>query len=500
MSPLFDRSRVARVAQLPATPPVQAPSGAAVLSSQGTHPPVFMPAPSLAASSSLLNVAMTGGGKTAVLVWLLVWFASRRFVQPSRGLPVHFSVIDRKGDALAYTVGLSAQRCPAALDNLRYINIFARHGLPGAVPLNLALADYGDAPLGLIGRSLAHLIARTATAGEVLAAAVGHRIVAAMTALITGVLHADHPRRSLLWAIDTLQMPGGEGVQRLAQLIPDEHVRNQILGLGSLPSDVKAGALGRLSVLDAWDSVAAQLGAPTCINFRHLVRNHELLVDLSQAPAGADDVVATFGSLLFECLSRALLQHRTANERESVTILYADEALQLSAALSSVARPLLETGRSFGAATWLSAQHLRGLRDLGTTWDAIVSNCPYRLLGKVSAEDARLLSLEQFGSSSDARAVVLARRLVTLQSREFCLAAPHDVGFFRSPEIDFRACERAQLQHADVIRSAQWALSPQQLPRPVRLWEVGGARAAAPSQSGAFPPPRPARRPRSFLG
>lgn len=154
---------------------------------------------------------------------------------------------------------------------------------------------------------------------------------------------------------------------------------------------------------------------------------------------------------------------------------------------------------STAAAHLMSVQHLRGIRDLGAVYDSLVSNVAYRLFGSVSSDDARVLAVEQFGSASDPRAAAFIRHLVGLRQREFVLTTRDRISFFRSATLDFRAMAQAREEHADRIRAAEWALSAQELPPPVRLWDVGGPRPLAPQ--APLPPiqPRPTRR-RSFLG
>lgn len=484
----FDFSRGVRPALMPALVPERPPHGATLLSELGQTPAAWMNRPVASEAFHLVNPAGTSSGKSALMTYALFMLYLAGFIR--------FTVFDRKQDAIQYLVGLMAERSPRSFDSLRYVNIFADAQEPGRIPMNFALAD-DPAPKELRARALAHLIARSATAGDILAAAVGHRIVGALVTLFTAILYAVHPRKSLLWAIDFLQMPS-DGVVRLQALVPDERVRIELQALTFLPPDVKAGVLARLRVLAAWPGIEAQIGAPTCIDFGRLIEHFNVCVDLQTAHAGSDDVVQTFGSLLIEQFGRALL--RRPSNPDTIRVLYIDEGLQFPAGIQAVARPLFETARSRGGALWISVQHLRGLRELGPVWDSAVSNVAYWLAGATSADDARTIATEHFGSAADPRAAAFIRELVGLRQRQFALVTRQRVQMFRSADLDFRAMDAARERETDRIRSAKWALSATPLPPPVRLWEVGGPRPLSAIVSAASPTEVPSRRRRSFLG
>ncbi len=486
----FDLSRRARVAPLPDVEASKVPDGATLLSDVHAVERGWLDPSSLTSPGHLLVPAPTGGGKSALLMNVLT---SRK----SDHLSLHFLCADRKGEAMEYGLPMTALRNVSALQTTCYINLFAPDGAPGRVPMNLAKANYGDAPRRLIAQSLAHLISKTA-AGEAQSGSASYRIQAVLVSVVWAVLCADHPSRSLLWAADCLTLP--DGIARLAALVPDEEVRVELQSVQSSPSDARAGALARLRVLNGWDGLAAQLGAGSCIDFGNLARTSDVYIDLANAPAGSDQVVLTFGNLLVEQFARALLRRPPPGFPPGVTTCFIDEALQFAPALTTIARPILETGRSFGVELWLSAQHLRGLRDLGTVWDAIIANS-HRLVGAVGAEDASLIAREQYGSAGDPRASAMIRRIAAMKPRDFCLAARDRVQFFRSADIDFRALEKARRKHEDQFQEVYWRLSPRVLPRPVRLWEVGGPRVDTfASVHPSSETPRPPKRPRSRFG
>lgn len=446
-----------------------------------------IPPPSLARTGNMTLAAQAGGGKTTLLGEAVVDALCWSFAHDRPGQRRAFLVGDPKADLLDQITG-SVARHPHLIPSLRYVNVFARRGGRGGISLNLVKTIGNDQP-ELVSRGVAHMLARTAVGGGVLEVAPGHRMLQVMFALIAGCYDADHPRSSLLWAVDALELR--DGPERLARLCRTERVRSQVMTVATAGSEAKLGALARLrGSLTGWDEIERQIGAPQGLPVEELCASGCTLIDLSDVPAGGSEFVNVYGNLLFSELMRHLLARPTGFRGHHVTILI-DEVFQFLDVMGTYGRKMYELGRSKAISMWIAGQQLRGLRDTGALYHAIVANCTNFVYGRQGYEDAATAAREAFGSQSSSEATRFVEHLVRMPPQHFYLVQPGRRLAFEARRADFAAMQRALRDREGELLAAMNRLSVP-LPPPVRLGEVGGPRSQQPTPA--------TRRSRSFLG
>lgn len=490
---MFDFSRRVAGWRPPLPPAMPPPPGSPRLgTSEGQ--PVYLPRPDPSVCSHVLCTGRSGDGKSTLLSEIYANLVAQDYAL-NRRERTRLLVIDRKGDCLDGVWGALAVHHPGALSEVRYANLFARGVAAGRIPFNLLHLPTGDVPVELQVQAIGAALARASTAGGVQQVAQGHVQRALATALVHAAWCADHPKRSLLWIVDALSMEGG--VERLASLCRDERVRQTLLGVAAATQSARTSLLLRLqSVLCAWPELEEQLAAPSCADFSALLSCNHLCIDLSEAPAGSDEVLGVYSSLLLDCVARALIS-RPSNRTLQTTVCLVDEALQLPEFLDTWARPLMETTRSRGVALCWATQHLRGLREHGVVWDAISANTEYRLCSALTHADAQLVAQQCFGSATDPRAAALVRQLVSLPHRHFALIGRASATSFRVREVNFAARDAALAGHEAQLVHACRQLGAGGFERPVRLWEVGGTRTAESAGGIDAPVTRRSARPRA---
>ena len=482
---MIDFSRRARPYIPPRVTPPAPPRGSVILGT-GDGEVASLPPPTLQQTLNFTAAAQAGGGKTALLANIVSSSLEWSFRNELPHMHRCFVVVDPKGDLIDYCLGGIASH-PALVPSLRYCNIFARRGAIGAIPLNFTKIATTDPP-SLVALGTAHLLARTAVGGGVLSVPAGHRQTEVGAAAVAGAYDCDHERASLLFAVDCLELP--DGPERLAQLCPSERVRAQLRAIPSPGSEPRVGALSRLKAsLTGWYELEQQMSAPDCVSFETLTAAGCTFVDLSDAPTGASELVNVTGNLLVSEIMRYLLARPTGFRGHNCTVLV-DEALQFTDALSTYGRRIYEIGRSKAVSCWLAVQQLRGLRDTGALYHAIVANCTNTIYGRQGYEDATAAAREVFGNAGSAEAIRFVADLVGMPPQQFYLAQPGRRVRFSATHIDFRAWEAAARQHEAQLLGALSSLS-RVLPPPVRLHEVGGPRTSAalhnaPRRRGSF--------------
>lgn len=467
-----------------------ASSGTLIGHAEGSRPIVY-PAPSVEQAQHTLIAAGSGSGKTALEANLCT-----QEIEQSRTLPPEhrpcFFVLDLKGDLIQGIVqGISAV-APERLADVRYLNPFQ-----GGFPFNLVKLPLGETPVDIRCTQLAGLIAVTSTAtGAQAHLGAGSRQIDAITHVNLGCHTTARPDASLIWGVDAFLAP--DGLKQLAALTTNRRAK-QFLEAAHLSEELRSSCASRMrAALAASETLEKMIASPDCLSLADLfLPGNIVLCDLGKPIGGP--ALQRFHANLYVRLAVEHLMERPSPFPGHHVRLIIDECHIVAPVLSDVAEQVLTVGRSKNLSLTLITQQTALLGSasdtlLGVLW----ANCPTKILGRLSASDANLISREitpTRGTGERLHAVQsrFAASVATLRDREFFWMRPGGIRErFTSLTIDVHAWQEAAERQESQIAAARKRLAlPGNQPPRVTLAEASpvrprSAQAARPAAAGRF--------------
>lgn len=464
------------------------PSGGPVLGHDDQGGVVTWPSPRPERAGHLLCMAASGAGKTAMVASALV----QEFVASKRdsGSPHALFVADPKGDLIAMVLAGLAHRAPERLRDVVVLDPFSA----AAFPFNLIKLPLEGTPIDIRCAQLAALVAEVSTsAGAQAHLGVGARQLDVLQHVLLGAATAEHPRATLLWALDAIV--ARDGFRLLASLTRSARAK-QFLESANLNDELRASTSSRLrTALASTESLERLVAAPSCVSFAELLApGRALLVDLGRPPGGMPALQRFWASLLI-ALAVDHLMARPSPFPGHHCRLVADEAQVVAAVLAERAEAVLTMGRSKNLSLTVITQGTTLIRDASQTlWQVLANNAPVKLVGRLPAPDASLLGAEQapkkgVDESLSATRARFVAAVTNLEDRAFFYLAPGRRERFRSAEIDLDAWRRASEEHAGEIAEARNRLTLPEASGPrVSLSEAAPAPARARTRAVAPPP------------
>lgn len=501
------------------------PDKGALIGHTSDERPIIFPLPSLESSPHAAIFAGSGVGKTALAA---NWCTQEIVASNAVDLQQTFFVVDAKGDLIHAILSGIAHAAPERLTDVYILDPFSAE----AFPFNLNRLALGNTPLDIRSAQLAGLVGTVSTAtGTQAHLGVGSRQVDVLSGTLLGTLAADHPAANPGWAHDALTTPGGPRL--LAALTKDPKAKAFLEHL-QIGDELKSSCSSRLrSAFSATSSLERLIAAPTCIQFAELfAAGRIVLCDLGRPTGGLISLTKFYANLLVRLGIEYLMERPSPYRGHHVRVII-DECQIVAPVLSDLAEHILTTGRSRAVSLTLITQQTSLLAQASDALLPVIwSNCPTKIIGRLSAADALLLSREVAptrGTDEPIRTVQgrFSSAVATLRDREFFWLRPGIRDRFDSAYVHLSAWEEAAERQAGAIAAAKsrLALSPSQPPR-VTLSEASlsprtrsRSQAAAPSSqavgaprgetpsSQQLPPqekstsaPRPTGRPRSKWG
>lgn len=484
-------------------PASAAPAGVAV--GHGDRGAVVVwPAPSSESASHIAVFAGSGAGKSVMVAAAVVAEATAPRA-PGQPPPALF-VVDPKGDLAEHVLMALAATAPARLADVMYLDPFAARG---GFAFNLNRLALGNTPIDIRAMQLANLVAEVSTAtGSQRHLGVGARQVDLLTNVILGALGVEHPRASLLLALDALT--DHKSLKALGTATSNERVKQFLLS-AQLGDELRVSTSSRLrAALAASSSLSAMISAPECIQFAALTAPGSIvLADLGR-PVGGLASLQTFYSNLVVRLAVEHLMERPSPWRGHHCRIVVDEAQVVAPVLSDRAEAILTTGRSRGLSLTTITQGTTLLAAASDTLlRVLMTNTPTRFVGRLAAPDAEMLAREQAPARGVDESLGSFRgrftaAVTSLEDREFFCLTPGRRERFHTIDVDMDAWRAAGERHASAIEAVKSRLAiPPNTPRAVTLAELvatarPGLRAVAnnnPRAAGSSP-----GRPRSRWG
>lgn len=474
------------------TPQARAANGPLLGHADGGVPVVWA-APTLERASHGVVLAASGAGKTVMVANALVQEITAH--APESADAPALLVVDAKGDLVEHVISGLAATAPERLAAVRYLDPFAP---TGGFAFNLNRLTLGQTPLDIRGLQLANLVADVSTAtGRQAHLGTGARQLDVLYHLVLGALASDDARANVLWALDALTSP--RGLLQLASVTRSERARS-FLASAQLSDELRASCASRLrSALAASDTLERMVAASGCIDFAELLAPGRLtLVDLGRPIGGLATLQAFYANLLCRLAIEHLMERPSPFRGHHCGVVI-DEAQVVAPVLSDRAEAILTTGRSRGLSLTTISQGTTLIDAASDTLlRVLMTNTPTKIIGRLAAPDAELLSREQAPSRGvDERLSSMRGRfaaLVTnLADREFLCLTPGGRQRFMSAGVDVAAWERARTERRDLIAAATTALQLRpDSPGRVRLADVAGAPARRAGGSSRTPPRREA--------
>lgn len=419
---------------------------------------VRLPTPSLEHAGSAVCLGSSGAGKTVVICNAIAEEISRGLTSlPPEQQPATLAIIP-KGDGLTALQQATAAVAPAALTNMVYLNPFSATGFP----FNLNRLELSGTPIEIRAWQLSTLVGEVSTGTGTLrsgSAGVGARQMDVNNHLLLGALTVLDPRANVMLAYDALITP--RGPERLASLTTSERARGFLLST-KIGEELAASCAARLRMaFAATDSLERMIGSESCVQVSELTEPGRLcLLDLSR-PFGGMPGLQIFWASLFAALAIDHALARPSPFQGHHLRLLADEFQLLAPALADRAEALLTTGRSRNVSTVLISQ---GTALIHRASDALIptimTNCPIKIVGRLSAPDAELFSRELTPIPGNTERPKFLRErfaaaLSNLPDRQFYFLEPSRRQRFTSAPIDIARWERAAEEHQAVIAAAE---------------------------------------------
>jgi len=464
---------------------------------------VVWPAPSGDSASHIAVFAGSGAGKSVMVAAAIVAEATAPRA-PEQQPPALF-VVDAKGDLADLILLALAATAPERLADVMYLDPFAARG---GFAFNLNRLALGNSPIDIRAMQLANLVSEVSTAtGTQRHLGTGSRQIDLLTNVILGALGVEHPRASLLLALDALT--DQKSLKALGTATSNERVKQFLLS-AQLGEELRVSTASRLrAALAASSSLSSMIGSPDCVQFAELTAPARIvLVDLGR-PVGGLTSLQTFYANLVVRLAVEHLMERPSPWRGHHCRIVIDEAQVVAPVLSDRAEAILTTGRSRGLSLTTITQGTTLLAAASDTLlRVLMTNTPTRFIGRLAAPDAEMLAREQAPARGVDESLGSFRgrftaAVTSLEDREFFCLTPGRRERFHSIDIDMDAWRAAGERHARAIEAVKSRLAiPPNTPPAVTLAEL--AATARPASRAANNNPRVAGpstgRPRSRWG
>lgn len=433
---------------------------------------VVWPTPTRAQAGHAVVLAASGAGKTVMVGGALI----RELLAADAGDPAERPaalVVDPKGDLVAVVLAALAAEAPHRLADVRYLDPFG----PG-FPFNLCHLALGNTPLDIRATQLASLVAEVSTAtGAARHLGVGARQVDALVHLLLASLDADHPGASVLWALDALVLP--DGFKRLAALTRSGRAR-QFLSSARLSDELRASTAARLRAsFAASDRLERLVATPSCVQFADLLAPGMItLVDLGRPTGGLTSLQAFYANVLVRLAVEHLMERDSPWAGHGVRVVL-DEAQVVAPVLADAAERVLTTGRSRRVSLISLSQGTTLLASASPTLlRVLMTNSPFKLIGRLSAPDAELLAREQAAPPGIDEPVGRVRQrfssaVTNLADRSFFALLPGQRHRFESRTEPLEAWQEAVDAQAQMLSAVRSRLAvPADCPPRVMLADI----------------------------
>jgi hypothetical protein len=421
--------------------------------------PIHLPVTSLEQAAHAICLGSSGTGKSLLLASTIAQEIARalRTLSPERH-PAELVIIP-KNDFLVALQQATAFLAPEALERMVCLNPFSERGFA----FNLNKLPLNGTPIEIRAWQLSILVAEVSTATGLLrsgSAGAGARQIDVLNNLLLAALTVEHPRANVLLAYDALITP--RGFERLASITPSSRARAFLLAT-KLGDELAASCAARLRMaFGATDSLERMMGSEHCISFDLLTAVGCLCLIVLGEPFGGMTGLQTFWASLLAILGidHALARPSPFVDGHHLRIVI-DEFQIVAPVLSERILSLLTTGRARHTSVILASQGTALIsRAAEALIPAIMTNCPSKLVSRLSATDAELFSRELTPTPGNPeRPKYLRERfaaaLSNLPDRQFWYLEPSRRRRFTSAPIDMAQWERAAEEHTEAIAAAE---------------------------------------------
>ncbi|MFA5127821.1 MAG: type IV secretory system conjugative DNA transfer family protein [Patescibacteria group bacterium] len=431
---------------------------------------VLWPRPTLEHSASSLVLGASGSGKSLMCA---AAFAAEIASSDSTA----YAVIDPKGDIVAALVSAIAHIAPKRLRDINYLNPFSGTGFP----FNLCRLELGrDSTLGIRAMQIAELVNNVSTAaGGIKHLGTGARQLDVLAHLLLSTLASDHPAANPIWTLDALTQK--QGLKSLARATSSERAQQFLLS-AQLSDELRSSCASRLRTsFSMTEPLERMMSTASCISLDDLTRPGALtLIDLGSPSGGMSSLRDFFSNLLCRVVIDHLLSRPSPWSGHHVRVVV-DEAQLVANALSDSAEAILTTGRSRGMSLTAITQGTVLLHKAAPNLlDVLLTNTTLKIVGRLSAPDAEMLSRERAPKSGTDETIGAVRSrfaaaVCNLEDRAFFRIVPGALQRFHSADVDMEALHRATGEHEDEITAAKSRLAlPPSTSRRVTLAEAFG--------------------------
>ncbi len=421
---------------------------------------VRWPSPSNRSASHALVLGASGSGKSIMVADALV----AEFLQQRKRESI--VTVDPKGDLVRHMIQALAATQPKRLSDVAYLNPF-REGFA----YNLIINRHDNTEPDIRAYALAGLVNNLSSNVGTQHIGTGSRQQDVLFHLILATLASSHSQASILWALDALVIPNG--LKKLARITKSDRAR-QFLNSVRLSPELASSTASRLRTAFAMTSRMERIiSADSCIDFKNLLSPGKLvLVDLGQPSGGLSSLTQFWSNLLVRNIIDLLLARPSMGKQHHVRIVI-DEAQVVAPVLADVAERVLTTGRSLGVSLTTMSQGTTLINEASRTLlRTLLTNAPFRVIGRLAAQDAELLSKEQAPMPGidiplGQLRSEFAASVCNLSDREFFSLSPQKRIRFRSRDVDMIHWNKAETRHNAQIEAlkARYGLPEPSKPR-----------------------------------
>jgi hypothetical protein len=417
--------------------------------------PVLLPEPRIDKASHALCLAASGSGKTVMMSAALVEEVQRSLRLPLADRPAIFAIAPKEDLAIGMVSGLLAE-AGAAAPHVHYLNPFQV-----GFPFNLAVhAKRSSIPLDIIALQLATLVSTVSTGlGAQGHLGIGSRQLDVLTNVILAAMSVPHPRATVLLALDALTAP--DGPKRLS-IVARSPRAARFLANAVMNDELRSSCASRLRMaLGLSADIERMVSVPDCVSIDALTAPGQItILDIGQPTGGFLPLQSFFANLFVRLVVDHLTSRPSPWPGHHVRVAV-DEAQLVAPVLSDVAELLLTTGRSRGISLILMSQGTSLIHDASPTLlKVLLTNTPFRLIGRLAASDADLFAREQaplLGVDEPISAVRtrLSALICNLPDRHFLALSPGAREQFITRDVDLARWNAALTQHGALLSSIQ---------------------------------------------
>lgn len=409
--------------------------------------------PSLERGSHVAAFAATGVGKTILIGRVL----AEECASATDGLAL--CLLDPKGDLAAAVIEALAERAPERLRDVRILDPFDP---AGGFPFNLCRMPASSTPVDIRALQLAGLVAVVSTStGAQAHLGAGARQIDTLLHLLLASLTTGHPRANVLWALDALTQK--DGMKTLQSLTASERAR-EFLKSAKLSDELRVSTASRLrAAFGATEHLERLIAAPGCIDWNDLLAPGRIaIIDVGRPTGGLLGLQRFYANLIVRMAIDHLLERPSPWKGHPVRLVV-DEVQVVAPVLADVAEVLLTTGRSRALSLVAISQGTTLIREASDSLLRVLMTNSARLIGRLGAPDAELLSRELAPRRGVDETLSSVRSgfvsLVTnLPDRHFLRLAPGEMTRFASAPVDLDGWTRAAGAQANAIAEARRAL------------------------------------------